>query len=205
MSVRNHIIRKSSASEHTARFFDSDESRAKSVAEFLAEGYACDETLLVIARPRLWTEVQGELISLAFPVAAAIAQKRLIVRDAVEMLNRISHHDVPSAPLFDSIIGSMVRSAGHGRPVRAYGAMVDILAQQSEFEEAVRLEDLWNALSRHVPLNLMCGYCSAHFVAPGAQDALSDICAAHDRVDMQPQDQLGNWLLANAGIQPLLG
>ena len=205
LTVRNHIIRHVQESEHTARFFDSDESRAKLVAEFLAEGYSRDEVLIVIARPRVWTEVQGELISLAFPFDRATAEKRLIVRDALETLNRISVRGVPSAPLFDSVIGSLVRTASRGRPVRAYGAMVDILAQQSEFDLAVRIEQLWSGLARQVPLNLMCGYSAAHFVSPGAQDSLSAICAAHDRVDMHPQDQLSNWLLGNAGVRPAVG
>lgn len=205
MSVRNHIIEKLQPSEHTARFFDSDESRAKSVADFLAEGYSREEPLIVIARARVWADVQGELISLAFPLDAAIAQKRLIVRDADQLLNRISHQHVGSAALFDNIIGGVVRSAGRGRPVRAYAAMVDLLAQQGEFELAVRLEELWNGLARRVSLNLMCGYSSAHFVSAGTDNALSAICAAHDRVNTAPQDQLGNWLLGNAGIEPALG
>lgn len=193
------------ASEHTARFYDTDETRAKSVAAFLAEGYERGQVLIVLARPRLWAEIQSELIALGVPVDAAITQKRLVVRDAAELLNKISNHDGPSAALFDSNIGALVRSAGRGGLVRAYGAMVDILAQQGEFDMAVRLEQLWNGLVHRVPVKLLCGYTSAHFVSAGTEHALCAICAAHDQVHMQPQDQLGSWLLGNAGIQPVLG
>lgn len=202
MGVRNQSTVNLRPSEHTARFFDTEESRAKSVAAFLADGYRRDELLVVIMRLRLWDDVKTELAVLGVPVAAAIGSKRLIVRDAIATLKKISNHDGPSAALFETVIGSIVRSAGADRVVRAYGAMVDILAQQSEFDLAVRLEDLWNRLARQVPLNLMCGYSSAHFVAAGTQAALRRVCAKHDRVDLHPQDQLGGWLLETAGIQP---
>jgi hypothetical protein len=201
VSVRNHSTVNLQPSEHTARFFDTEESRAKSVAAFLAEGYRRDEFLVVIMRLRLWVEVQTELRALGVPVDAAIAGKRLIVRDAVETLKKISNHDGPSAALFDNVIGACVRSAGSGGVVRAYGAMVDILAQQSEFDLALRLEELWNRLARQVSLNLMCGYSSAHFVSAGTHEPLCALCAKHDRVDMHAHDQLGAWLLENAGIQ----
>jgi hypothetical protein len=76
--------------------------------------------------------------------------------------------------------------------------MVDMLAQRGELKEAVKLEGLWNDLSEHVPVFLMCGYSAAHFVSTSTHRALLEICKAHSGVHRDTQDPLGEWLLTAA-------
>ncbi|MGH9409186.1 MAG: hypothetical protein ACRD1V_07005, partial [Vicinamibacterales bacterium] len=123
-----------------------------------------------------------------------------LVLDAADTLARVSGRDGLHSLKFEKVIGATVRE--FGRPVYAYGEMVDILAQGMELPQALELEALWNGLARQVPLNLMCGYCSAHFVSPTTQRALAEICRAHTRIEMKSQDHLGNWLLSGAGLLP---
>lgn len=203
--VRNSIAADRAAAGHTVRFFDSDESRAEGVALFLAQGYRAGEALIVMARPRIWAEIHNQLSRVDVPVASTIADNRLVVLDAAETLRKISVGHRLGARQFDNVVGTLVRTAARDRGVRAYGAMVDVLAQRGDFGVAIDLENHWNALSRQTRLRLLCGYCSAHFVADESQSSLSAICAAHERVEMESQDQLGVWLLGNAGLQPSLG
>jgi hypothetical protein len=198
MTVRNHVIRGAVASEHIVQFFDSDESRADSVATFLADGYRAGEPVVVVARPVNWSLIMERLEFLGVPVQSAIVRGTLIVKDASQTLDEISPFGSPDAVAFESVVGKAVMSLSRRGRVRAYGEMVDMLAQRGDLADAIELEQLWNDLGSRVSLFLMCGYSAAHFVATGTHRALLDICRAHSGVQHHAQDPLANWLLTTA-------
>jgi hypothetical protein len=203
MSVRERVIKGAIASEHIVQFFDSDESRAECVADFLATGYQAGEPTVVIARPQNWTAVYEQLVVRGIPVQQATADGSIVVKDATDTLRRLSRNGSPDPDAFEAVVGKAVAAlARRGRRVRAYGEMVDMLAQRGELAEAVALEQMWNGLGERVPFFLMCGYSAAHFVATGTHRALREICASHSGVHRHAQDQLATWLLNSAHNAP---
>jgi MEDS: MEthanogen/methylotroph, DcmR Sensory domain len=203
MTVRDRVVRGPVASEHIVQFFDSDESRAECVAAFLAEGHRAGEPAFVAARPVNWASMSLLLQAQGIPVQQAIATGMIVVHDADDTLRRISRNGSPDREAFDAIIGKAVgRLASRGPRVRAYGEMVDMLAQRSELPDAIRLEALWNRLGERTPFFLLCGYSAAHFVATATHRVLRDICAAHSRVHRHAQDPLATWLLNSAHRPP---
>lgn len=203
MTVRECVVRGAIASEHIVQFFDSDESRAECVAQFLADGYRLGEPAIVVAKPSNWSGVVEQLMNLGVPTEDAIADGMLVVKDATATLRRISRNGVPDAEAFEAIVGKAVAGlAQRGRRVRAYGEMVDMLAQRCELAEAIKLEHLWNRLGERVPFFLLCGYSAAHFVATATHRALRDICSAHSGVYRHAQDPLATWLLNSAHNAP---
>lgn len=198
MTVRNHVIRGAVASEHIVQFFDSDESRADNVASFLAAGYRAGEPMVVIARPLNWTLMTQRLQFLGVPVQSAIDRGTLVVKNANHTLDEISRSGSPDAAAFEAVVGKAVTTLSRRGRVRAYGEMVDTLAQRGEITDAIKLEHLWNDLGARVSFFLMCGYSAAHFVSTGTHRALLDICKAHSAVHHHTQDPLANWLLNTA-------
>ena len=165
MPVRNCNARGHVATEHIVQFFDTDESRARNVAAFLAAGYAAGDTLIIVARPVIWAAMIEQLEAQGVPVHTAVGSGRLVVKDAADTLRSLSRHGSPDAARFDQVVGQSVRTlAARGR-VRAYGEMVDMLAQRGDLEDAIKLEELWNVLGERTPISLMCGYSAAHFVS----------------------------------------
>jgi hypothetical protein len=198
MPVRNHVIRGAIPSEHIVQFFDSDESRADAVASFLADGYRAGEPIIVVVRPTNWALMMERLQFLDVPVQSAIAKGRLIVKDANQTLEEISRFGSPDAGAFDAVVGkALIALQARGR-VRAYGEMVDMLAQRGELSDAIKLEQLWNDLGMRASYFLMCGYSAAHFVSTGTHRALLDVCKAHSSVNHHAADPLANWLLTTA-------
>jgi hypothetical protein len=199
MTVRNRTVRGTVASEHVVQFFDTDESRATNVAAFLAEGYEAGEPIIIIARARNSAAILTAMESLGVPVQQAVEAGVLFVKEAVDTLRALSRSGAPATDLFEKVIGrELVALARHGRRIRAYGEMVDILAQRGDLPDAVALEALWNDLGTRVSCTLLCGYCAAHFVSTGTHRALLEICAAHSDVHRHEQDPLAGWLLSAA-------
>ena len=203
MTVREPIVRGPIASEHIVQFFDSDESRSECVAKFLAEGYRVGEPAVVVARPSNWSSLVERLEVLGIPVQAALADGMIVVKDVNDTLRRISRSGIPDAEAFEAIVGKAVAGlARRGARVRAYGEMVDMLAQRGELAEAIKLEHLWNRLGERLPFFLLCGYSAAHFVATATHRALREICSAHSGVHRHAQDPLATWLLNTAHNAP---
>ena len=197
MTVRDRVVT-GAASEHIVQFFDSDESRAETVAGYLAEGYRRGEPLIVIARSSNWTAMVEHLQALKVPVHKLIAREVLLFKDATDTLRQLSRNGVPDAGAFEAVIApAVLRMARRGR-VRAYGEMVDILAQRTDMPDVLRLEHFWNDLAERTALSLMCGYSAAHFVATNTHAALRHICRAHTHVHRSTADPLASWLLASA-------
>jgi len=197
MTVRDRVVA-GAASEHIVQFFDSDESRVETVAGYLAEGYRRGEPLVVVARSSNWTAIVEHLQALNVPVQKLIAREALLFKDATDTLRQLSRNGVPDAGAFEALIApAVLRMARRGR-VRAYGEMVDILAQRTDMLDVLRLEHFWNDLAERTALSLMCGYSAAHFVATNTHAALRHICRAHTHVHRSTADPLASWLLASA-------
>ena len=199
MSVPNCTSENLVTSEHIVEFFDTDESRAERVAAFLAEGYRLREPLAVIARPAGWSALTARLEGLGVDTRLAVAEGMLVIKNAEDTLRRISRGGSPDPDLFEDTVGKTISIlATRGPRVRAYGEMVDILAQRDDMKEALALEALWNVASEKVPVYLMCGYSAAHFVSAATHAALRDICAAHSGIAQNRLDPLASWVLTTA-------
>lgn len=136
----SHDRRVRSATEHCVQFYDSDTGAlTRRVANFIAEGCRRGETTLVVA-----TAVHREAFLTALSdsrvVAAAIAAGTLVLRDVLDMLDRIVVRGYPQRDRFDASIGALVREGstrnGEAR-VRAYGEMVGVLWQAAQYPAAI--------------------------------------------------------------------
>src|SRR5260370_5048239 len=171
MTVRERVVRGPSASDHIVQFFDSDESRAECVAEFLASGLRLDERAIVVARPANWASAAEQLEARGVRVAKAIADGMIVVKDADDTLRRVSPNGSPDPGGFETAVGKAVTAlARRGARVRAYGEMGDVLAQRGDFAEAIQLETLWNRPREGAPFVPFCrGPGRALGAAPGQQ------------------------------------
>lgn len=195
MTHRERVIRGDVASEHLVQLFDEPESRVEGVASFLYRGWRGGAPLLVVARAVNWALISARLESLGCPVAATIAEGRLVVLDAATTLARFLRDGKPDAALFERHVGAVLSRLSELGRVNAYGEMVDILAEQGRVDVAYELEMLWNRLAATESFTLLCGYSSAHFGDPRDAEALHRICRAHSRAESHPGDLLATWLL----------
>ena len=167
---------------HAVQFYSDDDRLCVSVADFLGDGLAAGQPLIIIATPSHRDRIIAELRTRHFDVDSLVASGKIQVLDAAETLTHFMVNGRPDHLLFrrvvSSVLDGVITSSGE-RNVRAYGEMVDVLWRSGHPEAALRLEALWNDLAKTHDFSLMCGYANGNFVQPTGKE---DVCAQHTHV-----------------------
>jgi hypothetical protein len=183
------------APAHLVQLFDAPRSLADAVSHFLLEGGADGQLLLVIARASHWQLTRAYLERRGFAVDDA--SEDLTVLDARKLRARMMRRGALDPTRMEETLGGMIAelSAAAGG-LRVYGEIVELFAEEGNFEQACALEDCWNHLQTKYGFTLLCGYSAAHFADPRNSQFLRDVCSRHTAVKSQPADALGTWLTA---------
>ena len=171
------------AGHHAVQFYRDATGLCLSVADFLADGIAAAQPLVVIATPEHRELICGELARRRFAVERLIEAKQFVLLDARTTLNRFFFRGKLDAFAFRETVSQAIGMVGGGRTdctIRAYGEMVDVLWREGKCEEAIELEILWNDLAKRYAFSLLCGYAMGSFYKE--TDRRADICALHTHV-----------------------
>ncbi len=171
---------------HAVRFYESRQSIAGMVGQFLGEGFVAGLPAVVIATPEHLDAIKGVLAARCFDVARLEAAGDLIMTDAEATLARFMVDGMPDPARFRDAITPLIERACRGRKdcvIRAYGEMVDVLWKAGHTVAAVRLETLWNQLAQSHAFALLCGYSMGHFYKDAAHQ---EICDLHTHVSSDP-------------------
>ncbi len=170
---------------HVVQFYETERFLAGSVIDFLAAGLAAGQSAVAIATPAHREAFLAGLRRRDIDVDRAIASGRLTLIDARETLASIMNGRVPDAAAFRRILGRLLTIAElrSSHPcTRAYGEMVDVLWKDGNAEAALKLEELWNAVSIEHPLALMCAYAMGNFSTEADGKQFVDVCRYHSHV-----------------------
>ncbi|MGE0444071.1 MAG: MEDS domain-containing protein [Vicinamibacterales bacterium] len=185
--------------EHALQLFDAARSRADATARFLADGWDAGDHSVVIARKAHWDLIADHLEKRGYPARSA-PPATLRFLDAQSALRRMRRRGIFVRDAGYQISAELVEEAtAFGRPLRIYGEVVDILAEEGSFNEACDLEAAWNAALAGRQGRVLCGYAAAHFADPRQAGWLTSICQHHSHVATQPADTLGTWLTSSLG------
>jgi anti-sigma regulatory factor (Ser/Thr protein kinase) len=158
---------------HAVHFYASDEEMAERVAGFLAEALDAGGTAVVVATPAHRAALRRRL------TAGAPQRGELVMLDAAETLQALSVDGWPDRRRFDKKLGGILRAAARdGRPVAAFGEMVDLLWASGHVSAAADLERMWTELLGTVSADLLCA-CRYDIVAGADFD---DLCRLHTGV-----------------------
>jgi hypothetical protein len=155
-------------SAHIVQFFARDEEYIRAAGAFLRDGLMAGDTCVVVATAEHHRQIDAYLFEQGLNAAALAAEYRYIPLqanatlqtffDPAKGIDRVRFHRQ-----FNLL---MSQAAARGYPVRLFGEMVSLLAEQGHPTQAIQLEELWNELSRHHSFTLFCSY----KVSPFTQD-----------------------------------
>jgi hypothetical protein len=167
------------------QFYSDSVRLCLSVADFLGDGIAARQPLIVIATPEHRELILRELKRRHFDVDRWLADGEFALLDAHATLELFMEDGMPRAASFRQAIGAMIDHVRKGRDecvIRAYGEMVDLLWRAGNPDAAIRLEVLWNDLAAQFSFSLLCGYSMGNFYNHPA--AMKDVCALHTHGDI---------------------
>jgi len=174
-----------SGSEHTVQFYEDEAFLRETVARYLGGGLIADEPIVVIATEPHRRDFLSSLTAKGFDVDRAAASGRLALFDARATLDTFMVDGMPEWEPFRSRIGAIIDASLAGserKRVRWYGEMVDLLWREGNPQAALRLEELWNDLSRIQPFSLLCAYKMGNFFKEAHGEPFGRICQTHNRV-----------------------
>lgn len=158
---------------------------AESVGAYLAAGLDLGEPAVVIATPEHWNRFAERLAASGWDEAAIDEHGLVFLADADETLAALMVNGAPSRERFEQVIGGLldrVEERLPGRPIRAFGEMVDLLCRRGDSRSAAALEELWNDLGRRRRFSLLCGYHLDVFDRVTQASVLPHVCRAHTHV-----------------------
>jgi PAS domain S-box-containing protein/excisionase family DNA binding protein len=169
--------------EHFVQFYEADAVLVAAVADYIGAALRANEAGIVIATAAHREAVEARLRADGLDVDGALAGGRYVALDAAETLARFIVHGEPEPGRFAEVVGSVVgRLAEGGRPVRAFGEMVALLAAEGSHAAAIQLEALWNGLQQVHTFALLCAYPVTALGGEALAAVFDDVCAEHARV-----------------------
>jgi len=169
------------SNDHIAHFYNDDESFLITLAEYMAEGLAKGESVIIIATPLHLSRLAHLLGSSGVDLMRPLAEDRYIALDAAVALSCSMVDELPNEEMLASLVGYLIkRAAKNGRRIRAFCEMAAVLWSAGNQAATMRLEHLWNQYCRDHGFCLLCSYPKAGFTNEPAQ-SVAEICGHHTR------------------------
>lgn len=172
---------------HEVAFYADDISVVDRYARFIEYGLRIGDAVIVIAteahRARLLSRLEADGVN----VAAAIQQGSCVLLDATDMLARLTVNDLPDPVRCAKVIGNLVTDAakrvtgGDGR-VAVCGEIAPTLLSNGNAEGAMRLEHLWDEITRRYGVHTLCVYLLATSQRKQGNPIFERICAEHSAI-----------------------
>ena len=173
--------------DHVVQFYRADDELVRVVSAYLGAAIADGEAVVVVAGPDHLASFERAVTELGYDAAAARADDRLVMLDAVETLAAIMSEGRPDAAAFDAVVGDVVRTLGAtGRAVRAYGELVALLWAEGNVSGAIAVEELWNTLGEELAFSLFCAYPADLLSDAAAADEFAAVCHLHSALVAGP-------------------
>jgi signal transduction histidine kinase len=171
--------------QHFVQFYEDEPFICAAVADFLEVGVNANRAVVVLATAAHRQMFSRALATRGHDVAGLIAEHRLVMHDARELLDRFVRGGAPDEALFfeeTRIFFSQILAAGAFSRLHVYTEMADLLWEEGCGPAAMRLEELANELNGRHPLTVLCGYRLRRFDCEEDRDAFEHTCAVHARV-----------------------
>jgi MEDS: MEthanogen/methylotroph, DcmR Sensory domain len=168
--------------QHLVRFYEDDSLVIDNVSYLAAQALAAGSSVVVLATYAHRNQIGQRLCDLVPDLKALAGIGRYLATDAVAALSQYIVNGSPDEVAFERVIGATMREAAKHSAndfVLAFGEMVALLCADNNPSAAIRLEQLWNGLSRRQRFSLYCAYPLSSLDMDQNADVVMRICAEH--------------------------
>jgi DNA-binding NarL/FixJ family response regulator len=172
---------------HEVAFYADDDSIVDGYACFIESSLKGGNAVIVVVTESHRASLLRKLEADGVDVAATIEKGRYIPLDAADTLSSLMVNDVPDPIRCTKLVGDVVIGAakgvgGHHARVVVCGEIAPTLLSKGNAEGAIKLERLWDEITRGYGVHTLCGYLSSAFPHQQADPVFQRICAEHSAV-----------------------
>jgi DNA-binding NarL/FixJ family response regulator len=170
---------------HEVAFYADDASVVDGYARFIESALKGGHAVIVVVTGSHRASLIPRLEANGVDVAAAIEDGSYTPLDAADALSRLTINDMPDPIRCAKVIGDLVAGAAKGVKgangrVVVCGEIAPTLLSKGSSEGAIKLEHLWDEITRGYGVHTLCGYLSSAF--PRNDSVFQSICAEHSAV-----------------------
>jgi len=175
------------AHSHEVAFYADDSSLVDGYARFIESSLEGGDAVIVVVTESHRVSLIPRLEADGVNVIRAIEQGRYIPLDAADTLSRLTVNDIPDPARCTKVVGDLIMGAAKGvrranGRVVVCGEIAPTLLSKGNGEGAIKLERLWDEITRGYGVHTLCGYLSSAFPHHEADPVFHRICAEHSAV-----------------------
>jgi PAS domain S-box-containing protein len=179
--------------EHVVYFYQESDSLLEALCSFIGPVLGAGNAAVIIATKVHRDGLQQRLTARGLDIQKASEQGRYVALDAPELLSKIMVDGMPDgARIAEIVVGTIARTSALLKPaspeIVVFGELVSLLWKEGKTEAAIRLEQLWNELTKMHSFSLRCAYPVANFCGEKNAQPLIRICAEHSAVVLDESD-----------------
>lgn len=170
--------------EHLVLIYkDTDTLLNKALESFVSEGLLAGSGVIVVADSALRYALQERLLHRGFDLESARARHQYVVLDAQEVLAQCGGLQTwVNERRFEQFFTPLIEQASTPeRPVRIFGAMVNVLWGRGKCDATFHLEGLWHNFCRKKGVVRLCAYWEHYFIPNLDAPARQIIYGLHSR------------------------
>ena len=170
---------------HEVAFYGNDEELVNGFSRQIESDLRIGNPVVVIASQPHRAGILQRLAADGIDVEAATAEARYSAWDNIETLSSIMAGDLPDETLCTAAVArvmSTVAKSTDATRVAIVGECAPVLLAQGNVEGAIRLEQLWDQITRNYAADTLCGYVGGTTPQRNSQAVIERICAEHSAV-----------------------
>lgn len=172
---------------HEVEFYSDDEAFVEGFASGIKAALSAGNLVIVVASQPHRAAILERLQADKVDVNAASERGDYIALDARDTLSAVMDGDMPDAARCANVMAALVSKAGKAsgerpRRVSIFGECAPTLLAEGNVEAAVRLEHLWDGVTKHYLADTLCGYLWSAFHEKEDSPVFRRICAEHNGV-----------------------
>jgi DNA-binding NarL/FixJ family response regulator len=177
---------------HEVAFHADDDSVVDGYARFIESALKSGNAVIVVVTEAHRASLLPRLEADGVDVAAAIKQGSYVPLDPADALVRLTVNDMPDPVRSRKVIGDLVMGAAkgvkgeHGQVV-VCGEIAPTLLSKGNAEGAIKLEHLWDEITKGYGVHTLCGYLWSAFPDRESSPIFRRICGEHSAVHGREQ------------------
>ena len=175
---------------HEVQFYSDDAVFLDTFARFIAVALKSGDAVVAVITESHRDGLVSRLKAQGLDVDAATQQGTYIQLDVAKTLSTFMVNDMPDAARFFEVVGGLIAAAAKGATgqhprVVACGECSPLLWAKGKSDAAIRLEQLWDEVSKTFGVDILCGYALSSFHGEEDEHVFQSICAEHSAVYSQ--------------------